>query len=348
MSSPITKSLALIFLVGIIFTAKAQEAPSNKTIQVYVSKLDESSSKLNLFIKRNKALISNTDYSTTRYYCEFFIDLNLLSSVDSLANKLGYITQNTFNTENIQQKVKERENKIEKLKFENKIYTNQLKDTLLPNSNRNTESIYNKISHNLSTIANLEVEVNQYNKNVYDSLCSVKFTINDELSTPNNSRVSFVNMPGIEYGLLKIENPTTGISSSLYQGLSVKYMFTRGKSYFNLGVYKVLENNLSDTSLINELFLINFGQDFYPRNFGRGKRKYLNLYTGYQVGGFITNQNNNKNSVFVPNVNLSIGIEFLKTKNILIDNKVSYFLPLNEMNRNLRGILYQASFNFVF
>lgn len=72
MSSPITKSLALIFLVGIIFAAKAQEAPSNKTIQVYVSKLDESSSKLNLFIKQNKALISNTDYSTTRYYCEFF------------------------------------------------------------------------------------------------------------------------------------------------------------------------------------------------------------------------------------------------------------------------------------
>ena len=125
-------------------------------------------------------------------------------------------------------------------------------------------------------------------------------------------------------------------------------MFTRGKSYFNLGVYRAIDNNTADTSLINELFMMNFGQDFYPRNFGRGKRRFLNLYTGYQIGGFISNQNNNKNSVFIPNANLSFGVELIKTKHILVDNKVSYFLPLNELNRNMRGILYQASFNFVF
>ena len=241
------------------------------------------------------------------------------------------------------------ENKIEKLQSENKIYQKQLKDSLLlPIDIRNTQTIYNKISNNIVNISNLEIEVNQYKQNVNDSTCWVNITINDELSTPNNSRVSFVNMPGLEYGLLKTENPVEGTSASMYQGLSVKYMFTRGKSYFNLGVYKALENNKSDTSLINELFLINFGQDFYPKNFGRGKRKFLNLYTGYQIGGFITNQNNNKNSEFIPNANLSIGLELFKNKYILIDNKVSYFLPLNELNRNMRGILYQASFNFVF
>jgi hypothetical protein len=179
-------------------------------------------------------------------------------------------------------------------------------------------------------------------------MCKVRFTINDEMSTPNNSRVSFVNMPGIEYGFLKIENPTAGISAKSYQGATIKYMFTRGKSYFNLGVYRAIDNNTADTSLINELFMMNFGQDFYPRNFGRGKRRFLNLYTGYQIGGFISNQNNNKNSVFIPNANLSFGVELIKTKHILVDNKVSYFLPLNELNRNMRGILYQASFNFVF
>ncbi|OYU94516.1 MAG: hypothetical protein CFE21_16045 [Bacteroidetes bacterium B1(2017)] len=344
------KFLFLTFIFSLSANTWAQEAPNRKTIQVYVSKLEESSAKLNQFIKQNQGIVSNTDYSTAKYYCEFFIPLNYLQSIDSLADKIGYITQNTFNTENYNQKIKERENKIEQLKFENEIYTKQLKDTalILPYSGRNSQNTYSKISNNLLSIASLEVEANQFRQNANDSLCLVRFTINDELSTPNNSRVSFVNMPGLEYGILKTENPTFGTSSNLYQSVSVKYMFTRGKSYFNLGVYKALDNNITDTSRINEMFLINFGQDFYPRNFGRGKRKYLNLYTGYQIGGFITNQNNNKNSQFVPNANLSMGLELLKTKHVLIDNKVSYFLPLNELNRDMRGILYQASFNFVF
>ncbi len=340
-----------IIILFTLFTTKlyCQEYQSKKNIQVYVSKLDESTSKINDFIKINNGIITNSNYSTAVYECEFLINMSVLPRIDSLANKMGYITLNTFKAENYHQRIKTLENKIEKLQSENKIYQKQLKDSLLlPIDIRNTQTIYNKISNNIVNISNLEIEVNQYKQNVNDSTCWVNITINDELSTPNNSRVSFVNMPGLEYGLLKTENPVEGTSASMYQGLSVKYMFTRGKSYFNLGVYKALENNKSDTSLINELFLINFGQDFYPKNFGRGKRKFLNLYTGYQIGGFITNQNNNKNSEFIPNANLSIGLELFKNKYILIDNKVSYFLPLNELNRNMRGILYQASFNFVF
>lgn len=351
--SKMTKKLYLCLLT-LLFTAlslnlRAQDYPNKKTIQVYVSKLEESSNLLNKFIKENKGIISNSNYSTARYECEFFINLNLLPSVDSLANKMGYITQNTFRAENYLQRIKEIESKIEKKRSENEIYKKQLKDTLLlPIENRNSQNTFNKISNNIIAISNFEVEINQYKQNAYDSSCWVNITLNDELSTPNNSKVSFVNMPGLEYGLLKTENPIAGTSAFLYQGASVKYMFTRGKSYFNLGVYKAIENNKSDTSLINELFIINFGQDFYPKNFGRGKRKFLNLYTGYQLGGFITNQNNNKNSQFIPNANLSIGLELFKNKYILVDNKVSYFLPLNELNRNMRGILYQASFNFVF
>lgn len=335
-----------LLVTTVNFFAVAQERPSNKTIQVYVTKLQNSTDVLADFIATRKGVVYQTDLSTNRYYTEFLISTSDLRSLDSLANKMGYVTQNVFNTENYQEKINNLEKRIDGLKYENSIYARQLADSVVTGAR--VEDLKRKISSNLQTIASLEVNINQLQQNAGDQMCKVRFTINDEMSTPNNSRVSFVNMPGIEYGFLKIENPTLGVSAKAYQGATIKYMFTRGKSYFNLGVYRAIDNNAADTSLINELFMMNFGQDFYPRNFGRGKRRFLNLYTGYQIGGFISNQNNNKNSVFIPNANLSFGVELIKTKHILVDNKVSYFLPLNELNRNMRGILYQASFNFVF
>ncbi len=340
-------ALSLILLLTVnSFVTVAQERPSNKTIQVYVTKLQTSTDLLANFIDAKKGVVYQTDLSTNRYYTEFLISNSDLRGLDSLASKMGYVTQNVFNTENYQEKIHNLEKRIDGLKYENSIYARQLVDSVV--TGVRVEDLKRKISSNLQTIASLEVNINQLQQNAGDQMCKVSFTINDEMSTPNNSRVSFVNMPGIEYGFLKIENPTAGVSAKAYQGATIKYMFTRGKSYFNLGVYRAIENNTTDTSLINELFVMNFGQDFYPRNFGRGKRRFLNLYTGYQIGGFISNQNNNKNSVFIPNANLSFGVELIKTKHILVDNKVSYFLPLNELNRNMRGILYQASFNFVF
>ena len=50
----------------------------------------------------------------------------------------------------------------------------------------------------------------------------------------------------------------------------------------------------------NELFMFSFGQDFYSRHLGRGTRKFLNLYTGYQIGDIIaTSQISKSNLVFV-------------------------------------------------
>ncbi len=341
-------NLLAIFLAIVLVqhNAFAQKEPTSKTIQVYVTKLQQSTNLLTNFITQKKGIVYNTNLSDNKYYTQFSIPLTDLNSLDSLANVMGYVRQNSYNTQNIQEEINKLQSQIDGLKFENNIYLRQIADSVYIGNAQ--KDITNKITNNLRNIASLEVNINKLELSANDQMCKVQFTINDELSTPNNSRVSFVNMPGIEYGYLFIENPMQGISAKGYQGATIKYMFTRGKSYFNLGVYRAINNNTSDTSLINELFMINFGQDFYPRNFGRGKRRFLNLYTGYQIGGFISNQNNNQNSKFIPNANLSFGVELIKTKHILVDNKVSYFLPLNELNRNMRGILYQASFNFVF
>ena len=49
----------------------------------------------------------------------------------------------------------------------------------------------------------------------------------------------------------------------------------------------------------------------------------------------------------MPNLNLGLGLETLKTRHGLFDAKASYFVPLNDRRRDLRGLLGQAAFNFV-
>ena len=126
----------------------------------------------------------------------------------------------------------------------------------------------------------------------------------------------------------------------------LKYLFTRGKSYAKLSILKGV-NQLQDTlPNYSELFQFSFGQDYYTKHFGRGQRQFFNLYSGYDVGGvFATGQE--VNSKFLPFIKVHLGVELFKNKYILIDNKISYFVPFVN-NREFRGLSYSASFNFVF
>ncbi|MCU0422786.1 MAG: hypothetical protein MUC81_08250 [Bacteroidia bacterium] len=339
--------VAISFLVCfLVHNSHAQYAESSKRIQVYVTKLNLANQQVQTFLQLKNASIFISDYTVYNSIIEFNIAISDLPALDSLVNMIGYVTVNSFQSNTNTEQIADVTKRLNRLIYENELLAQQLSDTLFPAYR--AEELRRKASQNFTTITSLQFNVKELEESKNNRTCKVRLELNDELSTPNNSRVSFVNMPGIEFGYLYIENPRIGTSTMSYQGFAIKYMFTRGKSYFNLGVYKANENNRSDTSLINELFVINFGQDFYPKHFGRGKRKFLNLYTGYQAGGFILNRNNERNTVFVPNLNISFGVELFKTKHILIDNKASYFLPLNELNRNMRGILYQASFNFIF
>lgn len=347
MNLPKIVAIALWFVSNLLYpTLYAQENAGTKNITVYVTKMPQAVQQLNQFLQQHHATILRSDFTINRNFVEFQISTNELTALDSLATALGYVTQNSYYTQNLKQSYLENKRRIANLKYENELLANQLSDSLLPAFR--ADELRRKVMNNMSSITSFEMSNKELEERMEGSTCAVSFTINDEMSTPNNSRVSFINMPGLEYGYLHIENPKAGVSAKAYQGVAIKYMFTRGKSYFNLGAYKAIDNNTTDSTLINELFMINFGQDFYPRHFGRGKRKFLNLYTGYQIGGFIQNRNNDKNAVFIPNANISFGVELLKSKHVLIDNKASYFLPLDGINRNMRGILYQASFNFVF
>lgn len=339
------KNIVAIIILLFAADALAQRGGSvknynlNKSIIVYTTKLKITQQKMDEFISLNAQKLVNSMMSENHLRFEFVLDKLKLKKLDSLVATFGYLSESNYSTTNFNDRIEQLKNELadeqEKLaKYSSKPDSNTYKNYIFE-----TEKNISRIRKSIR-----EIDVN-------DSLVWVSLNVYNEMSTPSNSgssRVSFVNMPGFEVGYLFVENPKAGLSSTAYQSLTCKYMFTRGKSYINLGVFKDANANAADSSRIRELFLINFGQDFYPRHFGRGKRQFLNLYTGYQLGGFITNRNNDNTSSFIPNANVSLGLELYKSKYILLDNKVSYFLPLNDLNRNLRGILYNISLNFVF
>ncbi len=156
----------------------------------------------------------------------------------------------------------------------------------------------------------------------------------------------WVNMPGAEFTMLRIENPTPGTSVKQYQGAQIKYIFTRGKDYMQLGAWRSV-NTPSDTTTFRELFMVSFGQDFYSKRWGRGSRRFLNLYTGYNTG--ILLMSTGKSRVVLPQISPAVGVDIFKTKHVLLDTRVNYFLPLSEKYyESMRGLAFSASFNFVF
>lgn len=337
--------LALVSLFLGFNNSYSQTYKLNKKLTIYTPKLKESKDALDVFIARYATKLIRSEQNEYVVLGEFELDKTKLFALDSLGKKIGYITENNYNAENTKDRRLLMEEELAEEEEALKENKGKLENATL--EKKETSYYQSRVQEAERNIKRLKKALREYANN--DSIVLVNVRIYDEISTPNSSgRVSFVNMPGFEIGYLFVENPKAGQSSSMYQSFACKYLFTRGKSYFTLGVYKDTKTNETDTNRIREMFFLNFGQDFYPKHFGRGKRKYLNLYTGYQIGGFISNTNGDKTSNFIPNANISLGLELFKSKHVLIDNKASYFMPLNDLNRNLRGLVYNVSFNFVF
>jgi hypothetical protein len=295
--------------------------------------------------------VLNQEINTRNFEVSFELNENLVGSLDSTLGLIGYITSATQNNNNNKLKVKKLEAELDDNTFKLDKLRNKYKLDSNANSRKNQESAMENLEENNRRISRNLTQMKENYQTVF-----AKVTINDEFSTTSNSKISFAKMPGITYNRLYIENPKNGVSRNLYTGYSMKYIFTKGKSYFQIGVIKKTNDDnfhqqIYDSlngNTINEFFTMEFGQDFYTRYFGRGNRKFFNLYSGYSIGGAIINRVSDENTRFLAFTNLSMGVELLKTKHILLDVKGSYFLPLADINRNTRGIMLIGSFNFVF
>lgn len=318
---------------------------TQKRLSVGVTKFAEGRAAVAAFIRRRAVRVQKQEETPEQLTAEFSLRTADLARLDSLTAALGYVLENNLNARDLTARQQQLQTEAEAEAARLARAQAQLGETTLTPPQR--QSLQNDVERAEAQLRQLRQQQQVLTEHAGQAYVSLR--VFDEISFPTgNRRISFVNMPGVEYAYLRLDNPKPGLTSRAYQGYAVKYLFTRGKSYFNLGVYKPVSNDKAAERFVNELFVINFGQDFYPRNFGRGRRRYFNLYTSYQVGGFILSRNDDKQNDFIPNVNLGLGVELIKTRHILLDTKASYFVPINNRSRDLRGVLGQASFSFVF
>lgn len=343
--------LALLFVLAQPAVAQYESSSfgTQKRVVVSATKYAEAQAAARTYLQRRALRMLKQQETPQQLTAEFTLPANRLGSLDSLAASLGYVLENNLTAMNLEDRIQtlrdeeaDTKNQLARQEAELKQLQTRKPDTAQISIQRT------RIDNTTAALRRLRTQLAAYDANA--QLAYVTLQVYDEITFPTgNSSVNFVNMPGVEMGLLRLENPKPGTASRFYKGYAVKYLFTRGKSYFNVGLYKptTTTGQEPDSTFVSEMFMFNFGQDFYPRHLGRGGRRFLNVYTTYQAGGFILNRRNDDNE-WVWNANLGLGLELIKTKNLLIDTKASYFMPLNGLNRELRGVLLQGAVNFVF
>lgn len=335
-------SLVLFLLLGSSLLAQYDSSFVTTEVDAVIYAFDFKTAKSNLqnFAHAYAVSILNQDETRTTLNIQMRMDNATYRILDSLMNKLGYSNSKKVNTLSNLSKVNELKLELDYLKSKKESYNQLL--SKLNEKDENYITLWNEQQKTGEKIFEKESELLNLNKK--ENTYTVSIELKDETTSPENTRVSFVNMPGIEYSYLDIESPKTGLSQDYYQGYFLKYLFTKGKSFGTIGVFK--NNNVqSDSTVFSELFLLGFGQDFYSRHLGRGSRKFFNLYSGYTIGGLIATGKTTRQNIFF--LSPSIGLELFKNKYFLVDSKVNYFVPLRN-NRNLRGLSYNLSFNFVF
>ena len=338
------KKLQLILILLFIFNSSIiSQSDSLITIffnaNIRVADISKSQLEIDKYIRNKK--ISLLSYLKTKTKLEFEFNTNA-KGYNDLKLKIrewGYLYFHKETTKNYIEKVKNL--KIEKaaLEKEKQQYT-RLSKIVDSSDSRYFEYSENIIQLN-KAIDNFEYRIQQLKKK--HKVFNIKIEIKEETNTTTYGRSDWVNMPGVEYSYLKTENPDLNYTPQQMTGYSLKYLFHTGKSYAILGLYRA---NITDSTTVNDMYIFGFGQDFYSRHFGHGENKFLNLYISFNAGVYI---NSNKSEVVNASwfVNPFFGLELFKTKHILIDSKVGYFMPF-ETNKTQRGLLTNISFNFVF
>ena len=341
-----TLVICLVALVMLASGAAAQNRADSTyidaSVETFTPNFEKVSSKFEQFLEQNSVRIDkkNKDYYEIKYTLVMwkaqFADLkNKLDEWKCQTIKLTettrYIPQGK-DAKNV--KIKQLQTKI-----------NDCKQSLL---SAETET---RREHFLDNITDYLDEIREYENDIREldsknGTVVLDITLMREPTTPSASmKVRFVNMPGFEYSVFMPENPKEGISADLYNGYMLKYLFTKGKSYVTVGAFKAADVPQNDTLMYSDIFNFSFGQDFYSRHLGRGGRKFLNLYSGYNIGylAYSGKASSLKNFYISP----AIGIELFKNNFMLIDTKMTYMLPFTD-NLNLRGLQFAGAVNFVF
>ncbi len=330
--------IGLQLLCTLVLKAQ-QQISTQEEIEIYTSNFENSVKLVNNFVGTKKLNLNNQDLSVSDFTIDFYINKKGFAAFQDLIPQLGYIHKKNINT-GASNKTENLNLKLKYLKKQKNIYEAEIAKLQVGSERYNT----------------LWAKIRDFERQIYDTKSTslrqfkpekyrVILSLIDETNDFTSDKISWVNMPGAQFVYFVPENPIANISAKQYIGYSLKYLFTKGKSYAGLSSLKEFSAEPASQSRIAELFILNFGQDFYSKYFGRGKNKFLNLYTGYNLGFIFQTGSNFQSYNF--SVSPSVGLEIFKNKYILLDTKAEYFVPFKE-NKNLRGLMLKASFNFVF
>ena len=335
-------SISLLFL-ALQTNAQNDSLYFSTELDVNILSSDFLTSKNHLanFLRMDGIVIQKQNESKTSISITANVSKDIYVRFNEQLPLLGFVMSRKVNTVNNDLKVNDIKLEINFLRGKSKSYTELL--SKIDDKSDKYISLWNENKLIEEKIFNKERELLPYLQKANNYFINVE--IIDEVTSPANTKVTFVNMPGVEYTYLTIENPKAGVSAKTYQGYSLKYLFTKGKSFAVIGAYKSSRLASSDTTTFSELFNLGFGQDFYSRHLGRGVKKFLNLYSGYTAGYLLATGRKSRKDIFY--ISPSIGIELFKNKYILIDTKASYFVPFS-YNNELRGLSLNVSFSFVF
>jgi len=329
--------------IGFAFLSFAQKTYKMTTVnqQVRTTEFYAAVSKVNAFVAQNQITIESLQQTNSDYDIDITIVPSLYAAYTEMANGLGIFLTNNLSTQDRTPRVNQLKADIEYTTERIEIQKANL--TKMEQSTELYRTAWNELKNYEGSLRNYQTEL--ANLTAYENFYTIHLNIEDETYTPQTSSVTWVNMPGFEYSYLKIEEPHDTLTSPYYQGYMLKYVFTKGKSFVNLGAYKTTQPASPDTLHYSEFFVFGFGQDFYSRHLGRGVNKFFNLYSSYTFGGMLAS--NEKRKETYAYIAPGIGVEIFKNKYVLIDSKVNYLVPFRD-TRHSRGLSFSLAFNFVF
>lgn len=321
---------------------------NNATLHILVNDVTIANDQLNSLVRSYGLKIGKTDINNTERNCEYLLYSrhSVLIEVLGKMEKLGAIDLEKMESSNHAASLKANSFDLEYLMEQKTIYRNEL--AALDKGNDSYEELFNKERELDRQIYDKNKERMQLEGQIEYSEISLRFfekTVQDLDS--RDDFMDFINMPGVETKFFSPENPEDSAIGDRYLGGSLRYMFTKGRSYFLIGIMKPLTAVHGDTAIINDIVTYGIGKDFYPRYFGQGRNTFFNPYSGFEFGGMVLTSESAIDHLFT--VEPHIGVEIFKNKYVIMDARVGYLFPMDEDRiKTHRGLTQNLSVNIVF
>ena len=343
--------LVLLFLVLAGSAWPQGNEPSllkNATIELLVNDVIIADGELNRIIDEFGLRIGKTDINNTLRKGEYilFADPALLSEVIERTERLGSTELKKIETLNHAATIKQFRFDLAYLTEQKKLFRHDLE------INDPTGSVYKELFNRERELDKQIYEKNRELMILEEEIdrSTITLDFHEKSAQDLESRdgfTDFINMPGFETKFFNLENPGSQGMSDRYLGGSLRYMFTKGRSYFLIGILKPLDGTGGGQDLINDIVIYGIGKDFYPRYFGQGRNTFLNPFSGFEAGGMVLTSDSGIDHIFT--VEPHIGVELFKNKYVIIDARIGYLFPLDEEKvKSHRGFTQNLSINIVF